>query len=519
MTAMGSHAYLDLFDDGIPTGNPLAGRALSAFDDRLLSNARFQVFLCALFGRTVVVPETWLVSSPTLLQVVGEVEAHVKKVGYDRRMRPIAAQPIFAFSFFSDSSAGLDPGRRYIATLLERLERDRTVRALETLGERPFVLGPSERTALVEALRPLVDSTQDDGNAARFESTLGEVVTDILGQGGTASQRARVVAHSYGSVVRYANAFRSDGLLVPWGTDGEGRFRDHMSRQVALVHRTVGEATPSTPAAQAGLQAFQSFFEDVRHRSLSFADVMGMGRLLSQYAPEHARTIAAFGRYVLNRGYAQGVSSWSYLMNFDFYPQGTPTDFEAWLRDEVLARERHSTDSFEAADYLELAQGHTYRLAQGLDWGRIWSTLTEVTADPAWVRARERLVRRLYASKTHLVDFSDDDWQRVFDVLVGRFYDFSFKVSPGRPEIVELVTRSVGEAQSTASSEVLQQVAGLGESAAQIGTIGLTGMNVLVKGAAKMIPNSAILRASRSAVELRQRFRSSGTGSGRILRH
>jgi hypothetical protein len=55
--------YVDLFDDGIPTRNPLLNTG--DFKGRLLDVVRFQVLLSLLMGRSVVVPEACSCASPT----------------------------------------------------------------------------------------------------------------------------------------------------------------------------------------------------------------------------------------------------------------------------------------------------------------------------------------------------------------------------------------------------------------------------------------------------------------------
>ena len=92
--------YFDLLDDGLyrldadisKQGNP----------QQLIQVLRFQFLLCALFHRTVIVPEQWLISSATFREVAFEVIRHWtpfvdRRTGYgeqsQRRVEPPSPLP------------------------------------------------------------------------------------------------------------------------------------------------------------------------------------------------------------------------------------------------------------------------------------------------------------------------------------------------------------------------------------------------------------------------------------------
>lgn len=493
MQAKARPFYIDLFDDGIPKGNDLLFRPECAdpFDLKLAANAKFQILLAVLFGAEVVVPESWLISSPTFLHIVEEIAAC-----YLSRVPQRVPPKIFRFAFFD---ADLDNGNAalsYVEAFARRLERGRPIRVLDEAANRGKGLNSSQRQALAKALRDWA-SSQDPWNMS------GTSLTNLLAKqlrhevkGDMPEGDIVRLTRAYGAVLDYIGKMSGMQLLLPWGSPGEARYRARMKEQVTLVEGSVRTARPEKVEQASALAQFGEFFAEVASKQIPFTDVMGMRQVLRNYDPVSQRTISAFGRYVLNRGYAHGAGARSYLMSFDFYPQQNPSQFDEWLMGQVMASERTAHGAILFPELLDLSGAKSYSLAGTIHWPRAWETLAQVATDPKWLEARTAISRRFYEhTETDLKNHAL--WEELFDRINGRFHDFSFQVQLSENRVIAVARKATDIGKDMSAPEVAETLFRISEEAAKIVSISFFPLKFLLNMGLSRVSSYRVIRAGR----------------------
>lgn len=489
--------YIDLFDDGIPQKNLLIeSNERGSLETRLAHTARFQILLCLLFGRSVLVPEAWLVSSPTFLRIAQEIEEHYSPELEERdsigaRFRP--SPPVFLVSFFDEVPAPLPS--KYLQAFARRLDDSRRIECLTGVLQAHGDVAKDQRRHLAAFLRKWIPASDvvpvpiDHFQRALAEFLLG------MAEGPGATDRAWTAARAISGVLRYLDSKPATFLDVPWGIEGERRYRTHMAEQVKRVQTVVSLGGGRLNDHTAQLQAFQSFFAEVAQKQIQFTDVMGMSRLLVNYDPAVAQTVSAFGRYVLNRGYASGVQSPHAGMSFNFYAQGSASEFNLALMSAVLNEERRTT----WADYpgfLQLAHGREYDLADTIDWPATWKACAAVVNDPKWAEKRKKISDRLM-KHDDTAQLGDDLWEDLFDRVNGEFLDLRFKFSGGEGKVISRMKKLVAVGKDNITPDSMTLIGGMESGAASVASLGVPSVAGLLIRLVDMVPGRTLIKGER----------------------
>lgn len=488
--------YLDLFDDGIPKKNLLVESVEpGSLEARLANTARFQILLCLLFGRSVIVPEAWLISSATFLRIAQEIEEYYsleleERDAIGRVYKP--TPPVFQVSFLDDEPAPLTT--KYLLAFARRLEENRRIECLTGVLQAQSEIAKDQRRHLAAFMRKQIPRSDTLAMSIdRFQADLNELLSS-MSAGPEASLRAWSASRAISGVLRYLAAKPADILALTWGKDGECRYRTHAATQVALVHKVVdwmGDKSNYTTE----VEAFKFFFDNVRAANVQFADIMGMQQLLAKFDPPMAKIIRAFGRYVLNRGYAMGVQSSLAGVSFKFYAQGENSEFYNELMGSILNRERKTTE-VEFPGFLELTYGHEYDLADSIDWPATWKACAAVVNNPMWTKKRDE-ISNFVMNHSHPKQLDDALLEELFDQVNGSFLDFRFKFSGGEGCVVSQAKKVIAFAKENITSDSLTVVANMTEDVAKIAGIAAPSVAALLVRLLGHVPGTTLVKTER----------------------
>lgn len=493
--------YLDLFDDGIPGRNLLAEDVHGdSLEERLVHTAKFQILVAILFGESIIVPEPWIISSPTFLNVADEIQDHYRKyvrksdaIGKRKHLTP----PVFVFTFLDDADRPLTS--KYLNAFANRLEQNRRIQCLSGFMDDTDPKN-SQRHALASFMRSWIDQIEANlGTIDSFEEKLSERLSSWMPDRRDGGYR---VSSAIANVMRYLQTIRNKDISVPWGPGSESRYRHHLQFQVELVRNAVTHSQDLLAHHGDEMDIFRAFFEEAEHKKIPLSDVMAMARLLVNYPDFMKEKISAFGRYVLNRGLAHGAGSYFSCLSFDFYARGKTTQFDRALMEKVLTNERKAKWA-DFPTFMQLAHGREYDLAKSIDWPATWQSCADVLNDPGWARRREKIVERLMKhneSEQQQVEL----WQELFDRVNGSFHDIQFRITGNYPSIIDVTRKALSTIKDNASEGTIQAVTSLSEDTAKLASMSAPAATALISAGLKHIPYYRILRFLRHSQHARK---------------
>jgi hypothetical protein len=501
---MADTVYIDLFDDGIPLRNPLHG--VEGFEGSLLDVVRFQVLLCVLLKRSIVVPETWAVSSPLFLTVAREVlnawrMQWWKTDGQGKSSLQLARAPIVLH--FLPVNHAESPVQAYLNSLQWRLSTGRRLMFSAALAATPTPGGDAARVRaeLGQALKKIVDAPQVGQDAI---DTVRQTLTSML-EIIDEPIHARTVAASMCCLLEHLRSSTWKDVSLVFDESG---FRRHAAVQVEHV-RTALASTASSLVGEfeTNVLGFQAFFERAGKSGIHFGDIMGLERLLADEQDLVAEPIRAFGRYVLSRAYAASVGADNQSFSMGFHCRRTAPEFASAMLAGVLSLERRPDPLAQAGpafeDFVRLAPDRDYDLADTLDWARVWDNIVAIASHPDWDKRVDKMKHELYTlPESELRDPAR--WQDFFDTVNASVQDILFKAEGGERPTLRLLKKMpavgtlarAGERAGPAAMPLLKAAATLATSGVPGAAIGIAAMDSVLKLLGKS-PTKLVLQLER----------------------
>ena len=483
--------YLDLFDDGIPAPdcNPLMlkGRGQSAapldpgkvsFVRRAADTLRIQILLAVLFERKIVVPGAWVTSSPMFLAVVGEFLDHfpgrIEKAGVAGALRVQTDSP-FVFAFGPE--AGQGHGMQQLARSLHwRVEKDRRLMFSPALSRRGLLPAADEaelRRTLASGIGQVLD-----GPVASMPDEMPRHLYRALARVGEA-EVAEQAAHGFTAVLKHLNRYGSDHL-----TSFDPRhYEQQMAREVLRVRDAV-DLRASGALDDGELHGFRHFFQQARAQDIPDAQLMRLwGCLSSIDMPEADRwSLEAFGRYVLNRGYAASLGAGGFsAVSFDAYTRERTRPVDKVLLDRLMPSATPEHAMAPLHDFVSLANArrHGHDLFDMFDWKDVWAAVGDIASDEAWRRNRQKLLDELRALDPQALDEADP-WMAFFDGVNAELRGY-MSLDPGVAfkDGFLTVVRDVSKVAADVQGHVGKA---LSPDAALIAKVSLSALSFLLKG-------------------------------------
>ena len=451
--------YIDLFDDGIPEINVLVDDVShSSVERRLLDAIRFQVLLAILFERQVAIPESWAISSPAFLRVFSEVKnAYPDEINREDSAGTVRARAMKPFVLCLFTGRGNSPAVAYLDAFIERLKNKR-VQCLSGLDSAYPSLDGNPRKTIAEYFGGLIQSFVDKGKMDYQK--LRHELTIAIHNGfdrRIPSEKASSVALAIGDVIEYLG----DPIVINetqfWGSEEGDRYRDTVKDNMVRIHQSLDDLYGLGELYPSQTRAFREFFNEALRGKVSFDNVMGLWEIAKRCDPEMRKTIEAFGRYALNRGYGKVAGPAQNTLSFDYYSHGSPSEFAYTMLGKVAELEQVSSSlkaSF--ASFIEMAPSQKYDLDYAVEWKNAWQSAAIVAANERWKKKREKIERKAWELVQEHRDVTVEIWCELFDEINAAFQDLAFCVMGGESPSVKLVKRAIHGVESDVATVALK---------------------------------------------------------------
>lgn len=495
--------YFDLLDDGLyrldadisKQGNP----------QQLIQVLRFQFLLCALFHRTVIVPEQWLISSATFREVAFEVIRHWtpfvdRRTGYGEQSQRRVEPPI-AFSFY-DRGKTASPFDHYLHAFVERLESGRRVQQAVSLD-----LASATTAGRIRAeLKTLLTDQMEAGRSEAFQDDFLDGLVPLIGE-----QPAIRLA----TVSRYVGRLARRHALPLDQTAYHRQLRHCLQRLKDIVrdppfYAQLEQHTGGTDR----LRLLRELFDTAERDKVQLHELTDLWRLiprnLSEDSRRHALSLEAIGRAIMHRALKEESASDLGSLGIGLYrPDSGGDAFESDIlrfvcspAGHVPAREERTAAASDF-DMAVLNAGATYDMAQRISWPEVWRDIWVYAYSEPWERVLAEL--RANWSEEEVSDKRREDaLLSALDHINSHVSGFSFTYGGASQPYVHMLAKRLGRAADVAAvgdkagsvADKVQKLFKLGDFTL---TIGLSAFLDLAKSiATKPGPYRLMLRTERS---------------------
>ncbi len=507
--------YIDLFDDGIPKSNLLVKNiSRSSTEKQLLDAARFQILISILFERQIVVPESWAISSPTFLRLFSEI-----KQSYPDRVNKIDSAGIvtkapmfpFVFSFFSTNHSS--PLKAYLSAFINRLENGKRVQCLTDLRHDSRTIDQKARLSIVNYLKDVSNTLNSSGviESHKFSNGLWDSIYKGL-EGSPNTYEESSVAFAITNIVDYLGSHRALLETQYWEASNALDHTKTVQENVLRVYKALHSHPKMDEIYPSQTHAFREFFEESKRKDIIFSDIMGMWDILKNYDDEIVSTAEAFGRYALNRGYENASGAGQSTLSFDYYCQGTPSQFAYELLGNVAALEHKSHElgtSF--SKFIEMAPSQEYDLDDTIEWRNAWESAAILASSEQWREKRLNIENNIVNLIIKEERLPTDVWCELFDDINAEFQDLSFKVVGGDQPTVRLLKKAKD------SLELIKDGATVAGKFIELASASLVPLSIFMKRLDKHIPTRVILKSIRTSRKFGQDFRMQKNNTKLIL--
>lgn len=441
--------YLDLFDDDLYHWQS-RGNA-DRFADHL-DNLRLQMLAGLLFEGRIVVPEQWLVSSPTFCRLAAEmIEPWLELRLAGRMPRALRSPPIVPI-FFSVEGA-YDADARLLRALWNRLDsvNGSPVRLTRQLDlDDQHGVDVTRRARLRERLASeLARPARADRNTIHFEDDLIEILDD------------EIMGRAFFRFCRYLSS-------VPerYEVFDKQAYHAALNFRVKATVASLIEDPVLRELNSVRHAAWLEFFTRAERNKISLASITALRKLLSEndgglFDSETRRSIQNIGRFCMHSSLAEQCGSELTSMSYFLYEEGKPDQFDHALiagirRRDVVERggALPMTGSNGAAislDSLELLyrRGNRGRMQFAMDWPSIWHAFWEFMADRRYAADRSLLIDRVRAgdrsrewSEPRWRAYQDEAWDKLFEELCVKLRFVHFVRNPKDARYANIVLRA-----------------------------------------------------------------------------
>lgn len=435
--------YLDLFDDGLLVNNAY----FRADDDRnanltksLLDAARFQILLAILFGRQIVIPESWAVSSPIFHRIFNEINSSFpSQVNKRDHAGVVSEATMFPFSFCLFSNQSKHSSKAYLLALANRLSNDKRVKFLDQIvytGEDYGTLDIGARSKISKVIIDFVNSTGTDEISSLKLKPFEESITDAIcstAPANTDLSIAASIAANYVSIVKQLMNPIVNKSTNYWNSSGQIIQTEMVGQSVSEIFNSLKSAVSLKDTHPNEYQEFCEFFQEASTNKFANSDVMGMWKLLNNRSDNMKLIIEAFGRYCLNRGYGRSTGAVQSTVSFKYYCKGNEFQFAYDLLGEMATREHNNEEKTSAFNSL-IKYADKYDLDDTIDWSSAWKSGAIIAKDYRWHKKMEIIEDRMFKKHADRHKIDNDDLQELFDLINGEFQDLSFEVIQDKKE-------------------------------------------------------------------------------------